>query len=254
MNPYLEHESVWQDFHSTFIPLLRELLNPHVAPKYFVKIEEYAFIHELPAEQRRPARRPDLAVSARSPRAGAPGGTTATLAPAYSSIPVPAIDRERHDYLSIRDRDNFEIVTVIELLSPSNKTAGADRSAYLEKRHEFFSSGLNVVEIDLLRGGLRLPFTDVPPCDYLVSISRKEEWPRVALWPVKLRERLPEIPIPLRAPDPDAAIDLQQAIHRVYDSASYGYLVYDRTPQPTLSAEDAAWAQQFIPASAQKPS
>jgi hypothetical protein len=26
MNPYLEQESVWQDFHQTFIPLLRELL------------------------------------------------------------------------------------------------------------------------------------------------------------------------------------------------------------------------------------
>jgi Protein of unknown function (DUF4058) len=36
MNPYLEHADVWQDFHQSFIPLLRRLLAEQVRPKYLV--------------------------------------------------------------------------------------------------------------------------------------------------------------------------------------------------------------------------
>src|SRR5437588_7216363 len=63
MNPYLEQEDVWQDFHQSFIPLVREVLSQQVRPAYLVKVEEYLFIHELPAEERRFLGRADRAVA-----------------------------------------------------------------------------------------------------------------------------------------------------------------------------------------------
>lgn len=247
MNPYLEQESYWQDFHQTFIPTARAFLADQVAPRYFVRVEQYVFLHELPAAERRPLGRPDVVVKDGGASAVGFVAVAPLEAPAYSYLPATAVDQEPHDYLSIRDREGLEIVTVIELLSPSNKYEGADRVDYLRKRREFFAAGVHVVEIDLLRGGPRLPFVEVPPCDYLVAVSRAEERPRVGLWPLRLQDRLPVIPIPLRAPDPDARLDLQEVLHRVYDSAHYEPLLYRGTPHPPLSEDDAAWARPYVP-------
>jgi len=246
MNPYLEQESVWQDFHSTYIPTLRELLNASVAPNYFVKVEEYVFIHELPADQRRPIGRADVAVGSRHPSVGDTGQVKVHPAPFRTFLPAMATEKEPHTFLSVRDRDSQSIVTVIELLSPSNKNPGADRNDYLRKRGEFFASGVHVVEIDLLRGGPRLPFDEVPPCDYLIAVSRAQDRPQVDIYPIQLREPLPQVPIPLRPSDRDATLDLQAALHRVYDAAGYANFIYRGKPQPPLSPPDAEWSRQFV--------
>lgn len=247
MNPYIEHEFYWQDFHQTFIPTARAALAAQLSPRYFVRVEQYVFIHELESEARRPLGRPDLFVKDARPVAGAAVAMT-TEAPAYAYLPATSVDEEHHSYLSVRDREGDETITIIELLSPSNKNPGADRMDYLRKRREFFAAGLHLVEIDLLRAGPRLPFSDVPPCDYLVSVSRANERPRVGLWPIGLRQRLPEIPIPLRPPDLDAELDLQEILNRVYDSAHYEPLLYRQSLQPPLIPEDAAWAQSIVSA------
>lgn len=65
--------------------------------------------------------------------------------------------------------------------------------------------------------------------------------------PIKLRDPLPPMPIPLRAPDADATMDLQAALHHVYDAARYGNYIYEGSPQPALKADDATWAAQFLP-------
>ncbi len=86
MNPYLEQADVWQDFHQSFIPLLRQLLAEQVRPKYLVKIEEQIFIHALPADQRWLIGRGDMTVS----RSGADStGTDVVLleAPAIGRVP-----------------------------------------------------------------------------------------------------------------------------------------------------------------------
>src|SRR5437867_3445004 len=85
----------------------------------------------------------------RRPAGGSPAAATALIeAPVRGRVPVP--DYERHPFLEIRDRDNEEVVTVIELLSPSNKAPGKDRDHYLAKRDEILWSGVHLVEIDLL--------------------------------------------------------------------------------------------------------
>jgi len=250
MNPYLEQDDVWQDFHQSFIPLVREALSEQVRPGYFVKVEEHLFIHELPAEERRLLGRADVAVGDRRPERSSPSGTEVIEAPAYGQLAL-AVDVERHAYLEIRDRRHRDLVTVIELVSPANKKAGVDRDQYLAKRQQLLLSNVHFVEIDLLRGGPRLPVQGLPDCDYYVLVSRAEDRPDVAPWPLGLREQLPKVPIPLRAPDGPAWLDLQPLLHRLYDAAGYEDHIYTGSPQPPLAAGDEAWARQLLPGAAQ---
>jgi hypothetical protein len=244
MNPYLEQDDAWQGFHQTFIPVAREMLMEQVRPTYFVKVEEQLFIHELPGEERRLLGRSDVSITTR-PLSGAPRSSEVLDRPTPVRIPT-AVDVERHSFLEIRDRRNRELVTVLELLSPSNKR-GEDRGQYLAKRHSLLRSPVHLVEIDLLRGGPRLPFDDLPECEYCVLVSRAEKRPEGEAWPIRLRDRLPRIPVPLRSGDPDARLDLQALLHRVYDAAGYDTFIYTGQPEPALRPEDAEWPRQFLP-------
>ena len=215
MNPYLEQADVWQDFHQSLIPLLRQLLSAQVRPKYVVKIEEQLFIHEAPADGRAPL----------------------------------SLDTERHAFLEIRNRGNRQLVAVIEVLSPSNKHRGPDRQQYLAKRQQLLASQVHLVELDLLRGGPRLPIEEMPACDYVVMVSRYEDRPNVGMWPLALRDPLPTIPIPLSGQE-QAALDLQAALHEVYDAAGYEDYIYLSEPAPSLSETDAEWTRRLLADSA----
>lgn len=245
MNPYLEQERAWNDFHESFMPAARDALAARVRPHFIARINEHLFIHELPEDPRRLIGRADLGVT-RPPFAppGERAGAAAAEAPAR--VRLPAVDTERLSFIEIRDRDDWQLVTVIELLSPSNKYAGPDREQYLAKRRQLLASTVHFVEIDLLRGGPRMPMEDLPECDYCVLVSRAETRPDADLWPIRLRERLPEVRIPLRPPHADARLDLQQMLQRVYDAAGYEDYIYRGQPQPQLNPEDAAWAQQIL--------
>src|SRR5262249_18994276 len=140
----------------------------------------------------------------------------ATLAPP-AQVAIPQVDFEGLSFLEIHDKRDRRLVTVVELLSPANKYSGSDREQYLGKRGGLLKSWTHFVEIDLLRGGPRMPFADpLPPCDYYAMVSRMDRRPQAGLWPISLREPLPKIPIPVREPDPDAVLDLQAALHHVY--------------------------------------
>jgi hypothetical protein len=242
MNPYLEQEDAWVDFHQSFIPLLRDMLAAQVRPAYLARVEEYLVIHELSEDEQRYLGRADV------PVARWPAGTRSRIGGATLEAPVysrwfPPSDIERHSYLEIRDRRDRQLVTILEVLSPSNKRLGPDREQYLAKRRQIYASNVHLVEIDLLRGGPRLPLDDLLDCDYCILVSRAEERPDIGIWPLRLRERLPVIPIPLRAPDSDARLDLQEALHRLYDAAGYEDYIYSGAPQPPLHPDDAAWAR-----------
>lgn len=245
MNPYLEQEDVWVGFHQSFIPLLRDMLTAQIRPAYLARVEEYLVIHELPGDEQRYLGRANVSVT-RSPTPARGQSAGAILeAPMYGRW-SPTVDIERHSYLEIRDRHDRHLVTVIEVLSPSNKRTSPDREQYLAKRRQIYASNVHLVEIDLLRGGPRLPLDDLPDCDYCVLVSRAEDRPRVGIWPLRLCERLPVIPIPLRAPDTDARLDLQQALNRLYDAAGYEDYIYTGSPQPPLPSDDATWSRQFL--------
>ena len=253
MNPYLEQPAVWQDFHQRLITYSSAKLSGQVRPQFYVKIEESVFIHEPSGDERRKLLgRPDVSLT-KNPRKSRSdtGGVAIAEAPATDIATliarIPDHDIEKHSYVEIRDRQSHDLVTLIEVLSPSNKHYGPDREQYMSKRALLLHSHVSVVEIDLLRGGPRLPLTGVPPCDYCCMVSRPAMRPEVQVWAVSLRDRLPTIPIPLNGLVPDATLNLQELLHEVYDAAGYEDYLYGSPPEPPLLEEAAMWANSLIP-------
>jgi hypothetical protein len=246
MNPYIEQAAYWHDFHLEFLPAIRARLVAQVRPKYIVMLDEHIYVQEQAPGPRRLVGRADVSVARpRGSRGEAAVAVGTIQAPVQVRIPVQ--DIRRVPFLEIRDREGRELITVLELLSPTNKRAGADREQYLAKREELLESRAHFVEIDLLRGGRPMPVDGRPRCEYSVLVSRAEARPRAGFWPIRLRHRLPTIPIPLSPSDPDARIDLQEILHQVYDTTGYDDFIYAGRPDPPLSTRDAAWARRLVP-------
>ena len=150
--------------------------------------------------------------------------------------------------VEIRDAAERRLVTVIEILSPVNKH-GEGLDEYVDKRTSILQTQTHLLEIDLLRGGSRIPLIgDLPPTPYYIFLSRFTHRPRTSVWAVGLRDRLPVVPVPLLPPDPDVPLDLQAAVNACFDLVGYERLLdYARPlPAPELSAEDAAWVKAQI--------
>jgi len=247
MNPFLEQEDAWNDFHERFIPAAAEEIGKQVAPAYIVKIDQNVYVHELPEEGRSLLGRPDAYVAEGAPNTSSQIGSATLEAPSRARL-VPLTISERESFIEIRDRAARKLIAAIELLSPTNKTPGSDRDQYLSKRDQYLKSGVHLVEIDLLRGGHRAMLDPPHECDYCIVVSRAEERPDVDVWPLRLRDPLPTVPVPLRSPDGDARLDLQALVHRVYDAAGYRHYLYQFQPKPALSDVDAEWAAEIVAA------
>ena len=246
MNPYLEQAAYWQDFHTKFLAAINEQLVPQVRPKYVVILEQHPYVHELPPDGPRLAGRADLSLARTRAEIGRQGGAAVLVAP--TEVQVVAQDVERVPFLEIRDRQGRELVTVLEMLSPSNKR-GDDRQQYLAKREQLLGSTAHLIELDLLRGGRPMPSANRPDCHYSALVSRAEDRPRAGFWPIGLRERLPEIPSRSAA-----RMEMRASTSRRSSTAST-MPTATRTssttplPEPPLSPEDVDWARQFVPPS-----
>jgi len=249
MNPFLEQNDSWEDFHHNFIARAQETLNSEVGPNYIVKVEVRLILHELSANERRFFGRADVGVT--GPPPGECSVSSLSMIAAPLQIIIPAVDPVHILSLEILDRRNPRVVTVVELLSPTNKTPGPDRDEYLRKRALILEQRTHLVEIDLRRGGERPHYPPLPPCAYYVLVSRWQDRPVVGFWPIGLRDPLPVIPIPLTPPDADVPLDLQALLHRVYDGVGYSKYIYAETPDPPLSGEDLHWATQLFPSRSQ---
>jgi hypothetical protein len=252
MNPYLEQDDAWSDFHDRFIPAAAEALGPQVQPNYIVKINQHVFVQETDEEERRYLGRPDVSLAAEGQGADIIAGGTTVVAPSRAQI-VTVPSAEQDPFIEIQDRESRKVVTVIELLSPSNKQLGSGRDQYLAKRNEYLKSAVHLVEIDLLRGGPRMPLAPQPAQDYCVIVSRAEDRPDVDVWPIRLRDSLPRIPIPLHLGRSDAQLDLKAVLDRVYDAAGYQHYLYRLEPNPPLSHADLRWAAAIIAQDRQLP-
>lgn len=151
---------------------------------------------------------------------------------------------KRHEEAKIHETDTREVVTVLELLSPSNKRRGGDgRREYLKKRDEVLGTVTHLVELDLLRGGERLPIKPpVPAGDYYAVVSRYERRPRAQVYAWSLPDPLPVIPVPLMEGDGDVPLDLGAALTAVYDRARYQLSIdYAAALQTPLPPERVDW-------------
>lgn len=251
MDPFIESQ-VWGDFHHAFIEATRESLITRVRPRYVVLIEERIYVeHRFDGTANLVI--PDVAVlqpeSVPVPPSSPGSMVTAALTPVEVTLPIPEPRREA--YLTVRKRETWEIVTVIEVLSPDNKRPGADgRREYLSKREAVLQSPAHLVEFDLLRGGARLPTLEpLPPADYYAFVCRTYRRPKAEVYAWSVTQPLPSIPIPLASDDPDATLDLQAVFTTVYDRAGYDYILdYQRPIEPPLPGTLVAWAQQVLTA------
>ena len=136
---------------------------------------------------------------------------------------------------------------MVEVLSPSDKRPSKTRDKYLDKRAKLLGSRTHLVEIDLLRGGLRMPTTGLPDCDYYCAVSRHPGRPRAEFWPFHLGQPLPALPLPLLPGDAEPVIALKPVLDRVYDEGHYADRLYTDQPDPPLTPDQAAWAAGFLP-------
>ncbi len=247
MDPYLEAFGYWEDFHDSFLPFIRNALRAGIPEAYSVFIQERITSITVPDRHRTQAV-PGVGVSA--PPAYKPAGGVATLPATGAEPAVLEHDLEEFEtetYLEITRRSDRQLVTVIELLSPSNKTA-PDSRVYLAKRAGYLRQYVHLVEIDLLIRGTRLPMREqLPPGDYYALVSRAEDRPRARVYAWGVRQPMPVIPVPLMAPDPDFQLDLGALFRQAYDTGYYGREIsYAGDPPTFLRPEDRDWAREVV--------
>ena len=245
MDPFIESQ-LWRDFHHSVITQIRDSLQTRLRPRYVTHIEENVYVAREDGDLLRIIA-PDVSVVQKDGWLDSADGGIAVAAEPIT-LTLPQIDLVEEAYLTIRSRDNEEVVTVIEVLSPTNKLSRDGRTEYLNKRHAVLHSEANLVEIDLLRGGRRLPTVErLPQGDYFAFVTRVERRPQVDVYSWPLDRRLSTIPIPLSEGDPDVQLDLQVVFDTTYDRAGYDYaLKYSKPIDPPLSESQQAWVAEHL--------
>jgi hypothetical protein len=248
MNPYLE--SRWGDVHAALVTYARDLIQDSLPSDLRARMQERVFIEQDGIDQR--AVYPDVYVYEKA------GQPAASGAPATAVVAEPLVVRLPHvevreAYLEIVDaRSSGRVVTLIEFVSRSNKSPGPGRELYEQKQAEARDAGVNLVEVDLLRGGkpVTLATPGLIPSDrrapYHVSVWRATRRGQLEYYGAPLRRALPRVSVPLRAGDADVGLDLQVLVNLAYRRGRYDDIDYTLPPEPPFEGDDAAWVQSLL--------
>jgi hypothetical protein len=256
MDPYLEEPARWPGVHQLLLSRAVTELNVLLPQRYVANLGERLYV----AQPNRSVY-PDVFVVEHPPPPRAPrnpeSGGIATMVMVSDPPLVLTVEPIQHREVFVEILpvgDEGRVVTFLEVLSPSNKSAGSPgRELYLSKQQQVLASPTHLIEIDLLRRGE--PTTAAPldrliehgPWDYLVSLHRGGQAGRFEVWPILLRQRLPRIRVPLADGDPDVVLDLQTLLDRVYDDGAYARRIdYRRHPVAPLTRADADWADALL--------
>jgi hypothetical protein len=250
MNPFLERH--WSDVHTKLITYIADALAEQLPLELKARSEERVTLHD--AEGKQSSLRADVAVveSWKSgvrpkwePEATKNDGIVAT------EPQIVLLSEETERWIEITDT-NGELITVIEVLSPANK--GRERADYIARRDTYVHARVNLVEIDLLRGGTH---SLVVPADgfekpagayYLTSVFRAPTSFRLEVYVTSMREPLPNISIPLRPADKDVVLALQPLVNRCHRMGAYWNADYQHVPGPVLPEDELAWVNEQVKA------
>jgi hypothetical protein len=251
MDPWLEHPDLWLGVHNRLITAVADEIVPKVAPKHFVDVEQSAYLVSI--EKEVVIGRPDVLVSRTKSRKPVPRlverKTSAEVGAVELDVQGPVKDRVEEWYLEVRQVGTRKLVTVIEILSPTNKSNRGGRKKYIKKRNRILESSTSLVEIDLLRGGKPMPLLVAQPVesDYRILISRGASRPNAKLYAFGVRQPIPVIPIPLLPNDPEPKLDLNAVLHALYHRARFDLMLdYTKPAVPRLREDDSAWARALI--------
>jgi hypothetical protein len=215
MDPYLEDEALWPAFQHQLSLCLYQILLPNLVDhRYRARIGQRRY---------------------------------ATEQALFTSV---VREEHREDFVEIRQRGDGRLVTLLDVVSPRNKTADAGRAAYLEKRREGRGAGANLVEVDLvLQGQPTLEYSrdGLPDWDYAVTVTRAAQPERYEVYTATLRKKLPRFRLPLAADDRDMVLDLHAAFNRAYDQGGFADQIdYGRDPPAPLDPEDRDWLGELL--------
>ena len=182
----------------------------------------------------------------------------ASAPPNFAPPIVREVTSPKPRHLTIRETGG-ELVTVIEFLSPTNKH-GSGAHAHLQKRLGLMESGINLVEIDLVRkwglalvqfeddemaDSIRIDKGRLPP--HATTVFRAEQPLQRELYRVTYQKPLPAIRVPLRPDDQDIWLNLQELAEQCHADCAFDKSTdYRRNPDPALSPEDTAWLDAHL--------
>lgn len=255
MNPYLEAR--WGDVHTALISYIRDAVDDDLPRGLQAKMQERVFVESLGRGGH--ALSPDVLIRPSGRRIGAgtkavaAAGVAAAAGPGPMVLEIPVVEQVE-PYVTITDpRSGGQVITIIEVVSPSNKLPGEGRRLYRRKQREARRGGVNLVEVDLLRAGRPVTIAGphvVPPAaraPYHVAVQRGGRRDLVEYYPIGFRNRLPVVNVPLRAGEPDLQLDLQPPLDRAYRKGRYfDEIDYARPPEPPLGGDDAGWAASLL--------
>lgn len=209
MDPYLEDEKLWPPFQHQLVNCLYQILLPGLVDRYRARVCQRVY---------------------------------ATEQALFTSV----VREEHHEeYVEIRQRTDGRLITLLDVVSPANRTTAEGRKAYLDKRREGRSAGCSLVEIDLvLQGQPMLDYSrdGLPDWDYGVTVTRASQPERYEIYTATLQKRLPRFRLPLASDDRDTVLDLQAAFSRAFEQGSFlAKIDYKRDPVTALSPEDKTW-------------
>ena len=214
MDPYLEDDGLWPAFHHQLIMCLYQILLPGLVDRYRARVAQRRYLTEQAL--------------------------------------FTSVVREEHqeDLVEIRQRSDGRLVTLLEVVSPANKSTTSGREAYLEKRQEGHNAKANLVEIDLvLQGSPTLEYSrdGLPDWDYAVTVTRSTQPERFEIYTATLQKRLPRFRLPLAADDRDTVLDLHTAFTRCYDQGGFAAKIdYKHDPAAPLADEDRRWLDSVL--------
>ncbi len=177
VDPYIEAQGLWPDFRLKFLNYWQEALADGLPDEYEARLDERVNLVSPDSDESRLIK-PGIALI-RRPMADRArerdDGGVLVLEP--ETIPTVRFDEDRETYLKILHRPDRRVVTILELLSPTNKS-GASRRDYLTRRNEILKQEVHLVELDLLASGRRTPMRrPLPPGDFHAIVSRWERRP-----------------------------------------------------------------------------
>jgi hypothetical protein len=214
MDPFLEHEALWPAFHHQIIACLYQTLLPGLVDRYKARVGQRRYVTEQAL--------------------------------------FTSVVREEHqeEYIEIRQRSEGRVVTLVDVVSPANKTTPSGRQAYLDKRNEGKTAGANLVEIDLvLQGEATLDYSreGLPDWDYAVTVTRATQPDRFEIYTATLQKRLPRFRLPLAGDDRDTVVDLHATFTRCYEQGGFAAKInYQKDPVTALAEDDRRWLDELL--------
>jgi hypothetical protein len=252
MDPYIEACGLWESFHNRLIHKIYEALAQILPQGYIIDTAVRSYVVFLMEDECKkghlaePVGAITEAAARKKPRPKKGGVALAEPGEVVDSVPMRAFIAEKFEEMFVEIYTQGEepiLVTCIELLSPSNKRRSTEGWLEYERKRQVMLLGrANFIEIDLLRGGDKMPMLDPwPDSPYSLLVCRQFDAPYCRVWPAHFQRRLPVIPVPLLYPEPDLSLDLQPLCDSIYALGRYEERIdYARPLIPALSNADAA--------------